>query len=103
MKVQDGLCWVTLLIAVVFQANITLAQDVAAAARANRANHNSAASVKADSEWYSPTRASIRAQNQGVAVTILYEISGNQDLKITMDTVGKCKKQIAEMMVINGQ
>jgi hypothetical protein len=103
MKVRYGLCCVTLLIAVVFQASNTLAQDVAAAARANRASYNSAASVKADSEWYSPTRASIRAQDQSAAVTILYEISGNQDLKITMDTVEKGKKQIAEMMVINGQ
>jgi len=80
-----------------------LAQDVAAAARANRASHSNAASVKGDSEWYSPTRASIRAQDQGAAVTILYEISGNQDLKVTMDTVEKGKKQIAEMMVISGQ
>jgi hypothetical protein len=103
MKVRYGRCCVTLLIAVVFQANNTLAQDVAAAARANRASHNNAASVKADSEWYSPTRASIRAQNQGTVATILYEISANQDLKITMDTVEKGKKQIAEMMVINGQ
>ena len=103
MKVRYGLCCVTLLIGVVFQVNKTVAQDVAAAARANRARHNNAASVKADSEWYSPTRASIRAQNQGAAGTILYEISGNQDLKITMDTVEKGKKQIAEMMVINGQ
>src|SRR6201987_4111046 len=104
MKVRYGLCCVTVLIAVVFQANNTLlAQDVAAAARANRASYNNAASVKADSEWYSPTSASIRAEDQGATVTILYEISGNQDLKITMDTVEKGKKQIAEMMVINGQ
>jgi hypothetical protein len=104
MKVRYGLCCVTLLIAVVFHAyNTLLAQDVAAAARANRASHTNAESAKAESEWYSPTRASIRAQNQGAAGTILYEISGNQDLKITMDTVEKGKKQIAEMMVINGQ
>jgi hypothetical protein len=120
MKVRYGLCCITLLIAVVFQANNTLlAQDVAAAARANRASHNNAASVKADSEWYGPTRASIRAQDQGAAVTIVFvrpsastttarwyhssEWDGNQDLKITMDTVEKGKKQIAEMMVINGQ
>jgi hypothetical protein len=104
MKVRYGLCCVTLLIAVVFQANNTLlAQDVAAAARANRASHSNAASVKADSEWYSPTRASIRAQEQGAAVTILYEIGGNQDLKVTMDILEKGKKQIAEMMVINGR
>ena len=103
MRVRCGLCCVTFLIAVVFQSNNTLVQDVTAAARANRASHNNAASTKADSEWYSPTRASIRAQDQGAAATILYEISGNQDLKITMETVEKGKKQIAEMMVINGQ
>jgi hypothetical protein len=103
MKVRYWLCWVTLLIAVAFQANNTLlAQDVAAAARANRASHNTE-SAKADSEWYSPTRASIRARDQGAAVTILYEISGNQDLKITLDGMEKGKKQVAEMMVINGQ
>jgi hypothetical protein len=62
MKVRYGVCCVALLMAVVFQANNTLqAQDVASAARANRANQNKAAAVKADNEWYSPTRASIRA------------------------------------------
>jgi hypothetical protein len=80
-----------------------LAQDVAAAARANRANQKNAATVKTDNEWYSPTRASISMQDKGATGTILYEISGNQDLKITMDTVEKGKKQTAEMMVINGQ
>lgn len=104
MKVRYGLRFVTFLLAVVFQTNNTLlAQDVAAAARANRASHNNAASVKVDNEWYSPTRASIHAQDHGAAVTILYEISGNQDLKVTMDTVEKGKKQVAEMMVVNGQ
>jgi len=39
MKVRHGVCCVALLMAVIFQANDTLlAQDVAAAARANRAN-----------------------------------------------------------------
>ncbi len=104
MKVRYGLGCVTLLIAALFQANSTLlAQDVAAAARANRASHDNAAAVKADSEWYSPTRASIHAQDQGVSGTILYEISSNQDLKITMVTEEKGKKQIGELMVINGQ
>jgi len=105
MRVRYQLYCVTLVVATVFQANNTLlAQDVAAAARANRASHNNnAASVTADSEWYSPTRASMRAQDQGVAATILYEICANQDLRITMETVEKGKKEIAEMMVINGQ
>jgi alcohol dehydrogenase class IV len=108
MKVRHGIWCVALLMAVVLQANNTLlAQDVAAAARANRATQNKAAtataSAKADNEWYSPTRASIHAEGQGVAGTIFYEISGNQDLKIIMDTVEKGKKQAAEIMVINGQ
>ena len=106
MKVRHGIWCAALLMAFVFQTNNTLlAQDVAAAARANRANQKNAAaaSVKVDNEWYSPTRASISMQDQGTTGTILYEISGNQDLKITMDTVEKGKKQTAEMMVINGQ
>jgi hypothetical protein len=50
MNVRYWLC-PALLVAALFQANSALlAQDVAAAARANRANHNNAASVKADSE-----------------------------------------------------
>jgi hypothetical protein len=76
-----------------------LAQDVAAAARANRDSHNNAASVKAESEWYSPTRASIRDQEQAATATILYEISGNQDPKITMDAIEKgkiCKRRVDE-------
>src|SRR5258708_12953912 len=97
MKVRYGLGCVTLLIAALFQANSTLlAQDVAAAARANRASHAShdnAAAVKADSEWYSPTRASIHAQDQGVSGTILYEISSHQHLNIPMVTEKKANKQ----------
>jgi len=106
MKVRHGIWCAALLMAFVLQTNNTLlAQDVAAAARANRANQKNAASasVKVDNEWYSPTRASISMQDQGATGTILYEISGNQDLKITMDTVEKGNKQTAEMMVINGQ
>ena len=104
MKVRHGVCCVALLMAVIFQANDTLlAQDVAAAARANRAIQKNATAVKADNEWYSPTRASIRAEGTGASGTIFYEISGNQDLKITMNTAEKGKKQIAELMVINGQ
>src|SRR5579862_555193 len=50
MNVRYGLCPV-LLVAALFQASSTLlAQDVAAAARASRANHNNTASVKVDSE-----------------------------------------------------
>lgn len=79
------------------------AQDVAAAARANRARHESASSVKPENEWYSPTTASIHAEDQGGRVTILYEISANQDLRITMSGVDNGKKQAAEMMVINGR
>jgi hypothetical protein len=104
MKVRHGI-WCVALQWRSYSRQIT--HDVAAAARANRATQNKAAtataSAKADNEWYSPTRASIHAEGQGVAGTIFYEISGNQDLKIVMDTVEKGKKQAAEIMVINGQ
>jgi tetratricopeptide (TPR) repeat protein len=51
MKIRFRPCCLMLLVAVVFQSNSALpAQDVAAAARANRANHNNAALAKADSQ-----------------------------------------------------
>ena len=105
MDLKARLYGVTLLVvAILLQQSSTLtAQDVAAAARANRARHDSAVPVKPDSEWYSPTTASIHAQDQGGEVTILYEISANQDLRITMNGVDKGKKRTAEMMVINGK
>ncbi len=80
-----------------------LAQDVAAAARANRANHAKTESEKADSAWYSPTRVTLRAQEQGTSAVMIYEISGNQDLKITMNTTENGKQQTGEIMLINGQ
>ncbi len=76
-----------------------LAQDVAAAARANRTR---AASATNDSEWYKPTRVSLSEQEQGVTSTSTYDISGN-DLKITIETQGKGKHQTAELMLVNGQ
>jgi hypothetical protein len=57
MKVRYGLYCATLLFAFVLHANETLlAQDVAAAARANRASHSDTASGKANRESYSPRR-----------------------------------------------
>lgn len=104
MKFPYGVFCVTLLIAVLSQADDTsLAQDVVAAARANRAIHNGAVSAKSESGWYSPTRASIHAQDQDGAVTVLYEISGNQDLRITIVSEEKGKKEVGELMLINGQ
>jgi hypothetical protein len=104
VNIRHGLCCATLIITAALHPNATLlAQDVAAAARANRAGHNNAPPVKPDGECYSLTHASIRVQNQGATGTILCEISGSQDLKITMDFVENGKKQLAEMMLINGQ
>jgi hypothetical protein len=104
MNVRCVLYLAALLIASVLYPNeALLAQDVAAAARANRDSHNNAASVKAESAWYSPTRASIREQEEDGAATILYEISGNQDLKITVNASGKGNTEIAEIMLIQGQ
>jgi len=80
-----------------------LAQDVAAAARANRANRANATSAKADVAWYSPTRVTLRAQEQGTSAEMIYEISGNQDLKINMKTTEHGKQQTGEIMLINGQ
>jgi len=52
MNVRYGLCGLMLIVAALFQANrALLAQDVAAAVRANHANHtNAASSVKLDNE-----------------------------------------------------
>jgi hypothetical protein len=51
MIVRYGLYCPMLLAATLLQANsVSWAQDVAAAARANRANHNSATAVKAESQ-----------------------------------------------------
>jgi hypothetical protein len=104
MKFQVSFCGLTVLVAVLFHASgILQAQDVAAAARANRARHESTASVKPEGEWYSPTRATVRVQGQDAEITVVYEISSNQDLKITITTFENGKKQIGEMIVINGQ
>ena len=103
MKLNRRLCCLALLVGVVFQAESKLhAQDVAAAARANRARHESMAS-KSESAWYSPTSASIHAEAQNAEVTFLYEVSANQDLRITMSGLNKGKKEVAQMMVINGK
>lgn len=102
--IQRSCVRIAVLVAVLLHAESPLhVQDVAAAARANRARHDSAAPVKADNAWYSPNHASMHAQDQGAAITLLYEISANEDLRITMNTVEKGKKEIGEMMVISGQ
>lgn len=101
MKLNARLWTSTLLVVTLFHADCN-AQDLAAAARANRARHESMAS-KSESAWYSPTAASIHAEGQNAEVTFLYEVSANQDLRITMNGVDKGKKQVAQMMVINGK
>lgn len=78
-----------------------VAQDVAAAARANRASKT--ASTKTDGAWYSPTRVTLRAQDQDNAATMVYEITSNQDLRITMDAKVEGKREIGAIMLINGQ
>src|SRR5437763_6397620 len=92
------------LIVLLLQASpIVLAQsDVVSAARANRARVESKRDD--DSEWYKATRVSLRAQEQGSVSTTTYEISGSQELKITMDAKGKQGQQeTGEIMLINGQ
>ncbi|MFZ0736640.1 MAG: hypothetical protein WBL70_10555 [Candidatus Acidiferrales bacterium] len=104
MRALGYLVSIALIAGVLFEANGTaLAQDVAAAARADRANHDSKPAPKTDSEWFSPTHASIRAQDQGTTATIVYEIGANQDLKVTMSGENEGKKQVSEMMLINGK
>jgi hypothetical protein len=76
------------------------AQDIAAAARANRAR---AESRDVESEWYKATRVSVRQEAQDEAISTLYEISGNHDLKITIDSTKKGKRETGQMMLINGQ
>src|SRR5579864_4090682 len=83
--------------------SMVLAQsDVAAAARANRARVETKKEV--DSEWDKATRVSLRAQEEGSPGTTTYEISGSQELKITMDAKGKQgQHETGEIMLINGQ
>lgn len=81
--------------------NVALAQDVAAAARANRAAK--ASSTKTEGAWYSPTRVTLHAQNQDNAAVMVYEISSNQDLRITMDAKVEGKREIGTIMLVNGQ
>ena len=80
---------------------LVVAQDVAAAARTNRAAR--ATSAKTDGAWYNPTRVTLHAQDQDNAATVIYEISSNQDLRITMDTREKEKRETGIIMLINGQ
>jgi hypothetical protein len=106
MKIQNAfISCAALLVALFAQSNpAVLAQtDVAAAARANRANHAKTESAKADSAWYSPTRVTLRAQDHSDTSTIIYEIAPNQDLRITMDATERGKRQTGQIMVINGQ
>ncbi len=77
-----------------------LAQDVAAAARANRAR---AASANVQNEWYTPTRFSLRARDQNSAANVLLEITGAQDVKISFDDTEKGKQQTGEIMLVSGQ
>jgi hypothetical protein len=74
--------------------------DVAAAARANRARVQS---KDTESEWYNPTHVSLHQEDQGEAATSLYEISGNHDLKISIDSTEKGKHETGQMMLISGQ
>jgi hypothetical protein len=91
----------TLLIVLLLPNCIVHAQtDVAAAARANRTR---ARSENTGSEWYKATRVSLREEAQEEAGNILYEISGNNDLKITIDSTEKGKQQTSQIMLINGR
>jgi hypothetical protein len=95
--------WAILAGALLHPAGVLVAQDVAAAARANRANRVAAAAAKNDSAWYSPTRVSLTADAEGAgAGTMVYEIGSNQDLKISTDFEENGKRQTSDVMLING-
>jgi hypothetical protein len=83
------------------QPRLTNGQDVAAAARANLAAK--ARPMTPEGAWYSPTRVTLRALQQTNEAAMVYEISSNQDLRITMDMTRNGKHQTGEVMLINGQ
>jgi len=74
--------------------------DVAAAARANRARKETAESR---SDWYTPTRVVLHQQEAGESMTTTYEFGANDDLRISMDGTEKGKHETAMIMLIHGQ
>lgn len=98
---KRALCLAFLIVPLLQPNALLVAQDVAAAARANRAAK--AVNTKTDDAWYSPTRVTLHAQEQGTDATAVYEIGGNQDLRIKMDTNAKGKRDSEEIILINGQ
>jgi tetratricopeptide (TPR) repeat protein len=83
MNVRYGLCDLMLIVAALFQPNSALiAQDVAAAARANRANHNNtASSVKPDNEGERFLSVSVPGESWTVRIDAPDFVVSQDDIK----------------------
>lgn len=80
------------------------AQDLAAAARANRASKEATkAEVSTANQWYSLTHASLLWEDVDGRSETSYQVSRNGDTKITLTTEDKGLGQVGEIMLINGQ
>ena len=76
--------------------------DVLTAAGANR--NRTQAKQQANSEWYTANQVSLTVKAEGITDTSTYEITNDQDLKITTNTKGKRGQQeSSEIMFVNGQ
>jgi hypothetical protein len=76
--------------------------DVLTAAGANR--NRAQAKQQTSSEWYNPTHVSLTVQAEDTTNTVAYEISSDQELKITTNAKGKHGQQeTSEIMLVNGR
>lgn len=93
----------SLLLSLLLSSGLVLAQsDVLTAAGANR--NRTQAKQQANSEWYNANQVSLTVQAEGITSTATYEITSDQDLKITTNTKGKNGQQgTSEIMFVNGQ
>jgi hypothetical protein len=93
----------SLLLSLLLSSGLLLAQsDVLTAAGANR--NRTQAKSQANSEWYNANQVSLTVQAEGITSTATYEITSDQDLKITTNTKGKNGQQeTSEIMFVNGQ
>jgi hypothetical protein len=104
MKARRVLLCAASLLALVLQASgPASAQDVAAAARANRARKEAEKAKGEDNEWYTLTHASLRVTGEGATLFTLYELSGNGDMRVTIDATGQGKHESGEVMLIMAQ
>lgn len=105
MKARKVLLCLVSLTALLLQIDGSVsAQDVAAAARANRAKKEAATGdASTRNDWYSVTSATLRYRNQDGGMTTLYEFGENQDLKITVEVEENGRRTTGHIMLINGR